>query len=75
MSKKVTRQEMIEKVEADAASYDRVADSCRKGSFAYHGAYHRSSVAHTLARRLRNGYDPSTHEVVGRFGAGARFEE
>lgn len=75
MSKKVTRQEMIEKVEADAASYDRVTDNCRKGSFAYRGAYHRSSVAHNLAKRLRNGYDPSTHEVVGRFGAGARFEE
>jgi hypothetical protein len=77
MSIQITRQQMIEKVEADAASYDRIvnSDKMKKGSFAYWGARHRSSVAHNLARRLRDGHDPSTKEVVGRFGAGARFVE
>lgn len=75
MSKQITRQQMLNKVEADAASYDRIVKSARKNSFAYLGAYHRSSVAHNLVKRLRNGHTPSTREVVGRFGAGARFAE
>jgi hypothetical protein len=75
MAKQITRQQMIKKVEADAASYDRILQGAKKNSFAYWGAYHRSSVAHSLVKRLRNGHTPSTREVVGRFGAGARFAE
>lgn len=77
MSKEITRKEMVEAVEKTIASYKIAAENPirGKGSFAHRGAKTRLHVAQRLLRHLQSGGVPSTQQVVGYFGKGARWAD
>jgi hypothetical protein len=69
----ITRTEMIAAVEKNIKTYDRRWSEAPRNSFASHGVSYRLNTARRLLSFLENGGTPSTNQVVGYFGKGARF--
>ncbi len=72
-TKSVIRLEMISAVEKNIETYERRWTESPRNSFASHGASYRLNTAKKLLKFLENGGTPSTNQVVGYFGKGARF--
>lgn len=67
----ITRQQMIERVRKNFEGYSLAAEKAK--GFSKWGTENRRNAARALLQRLENGTEPTTHEVVGYFGKGARF--
>jgi len=76
MGRQISRQQMVEVVGNNVESRSR-AEGLKGGSksFADQGNRRRLEIARHLLRGLLARYVPSTQEVVGYFGKGARFAE
>jgi len=70
----VTRDMMITKVSANLDSRLAFEEKHPSKGFAKWGANNRIQTAKALLRRLENGVNPTTQEVVAYFGKGARFD-
>ena len=70
MDKKITRQMLIDEINKRHPETSAPTGN----SFADRGNRERWTVANFLLRRLNRGINPTTQEVVGYFGKGARFE-
>jgi len=69
----ISRAEFVQAVEANIEAYDRRWSEAPRNSFASHGASYRLNTAKALLNFLNRGGTPSTQQVVGYFGKGARF--
>lgn len=73
---KITRNQMIEAVRKNIEGREEVKSALgRHNSFAKWGNLSRLHTAEYLLKRLESGTIPTTQEVVGYFGKGARFSE
>lgn len=77
--KQINQKQMIEKVTKNVEGYEKELSTAQKNkgrnSFSAWGAKTRLGAAQSLLNRLNRGGIPSTREVVGYFGKGARFQE
>lgn len=76
---KITRKEMIsavkKNIKARSTRIQQLVQKNKLKSFEMEGQRSRLSAAESLFERLRRGDNPTTKEVVGYFGKGARFAE
>lgn len=74
---KITRSQMIEAARKNIEFRQEYAKKWIKSrnSFAAWGSQTRIRTAELLLKRLEAGKTPTTREVVGYFGKGARFSE
>jgi hypothetical protein len=76
--KNITRQQMLDAVKKNVEKketwYETITKREGRNSYASRGARTRMQAAQALLKRLENGDTPTTQEVVGYFGEGARFQ-
>lgn len=75
MSKQITREQMLAEAQKKMERHGGYEAKFPKGSFAHKGAENRRAQAEAMVNRLNRGGTPTTAEVVGYFGKGARFSE
>lgn len=75
MSKQITREQMLAEAQQKVQRHSEWAARADEGSFARRGAEDRQAQAQAMVRRMERGGTPTTAEVVGYFGKGARFSE
>ena len=75
VSRDMFLQDVLKKRDYYLARIEGLKRSGRHRSFEYEGCRYRFQRASSLAECLLDGGVPSTHQVTGYFGKGARFEE